>query len=928
MARYGLLTAIEKELTPFSASLASEFRQAAAAASRVLAEEDLHLWAQEGLALARYSWRSWEAASEYFRATPPVVTMLDFAGLRQWARVGRELAEVAPALSAAYFRSSPAILEHLSPAQVARWAATARHLYRGTWRSASLAVQFLDAGPVLVRQLSPGETEALARFVDTLGERSYDLASHCLAIVPHVIAPMEAADRGPFLQLALVMAQTGWADARSYLERGAALLGPIDPAQRARFLALARMLAHQDGRQTYTLFAESAKALAQVEADLHPYLLLLAEELTRPSPTAALEFLKSAPHVLERIHLDDIARWHGYGQEILAASREGGEAYFRRESSRGEEILEALSSRLELSRVGEVLRLYCKALTGADISIHPTVALTEKGIGWVSMEQPSTEGMAIYLPDAVEEHRDKSENFAIYKVYATHQAGHLEFGSFLFRFEAPGNVFPTQRLQRERQRDGRRQPLTDIERFFDLFDDRQLAADIFTATEDTRLDHLIAREYAGIRSIYRRIQERELARRPSLEEMPLRQMAVENLIRASLGGMEQVRCPQEVAPILGEAVTTLLALQRSDATVEDAAEATLRIYQLLEQIPNVVDDGMSDQQMTNGDDQQEMPPPDQQQGQEAPYQSPQPVDFRGEFKPELVQLLMRLREESQQDDDQLSPLTPEQLKALLEKSVEISIDEVNQGDLDDSIDTFLANLLKEAEAQQEKQQPQKGDQPMGPLSTPDDERELPIQPRYYYYDEWDFRAGDYKPRWCRVGEYHLGDGSVHFFDQTLMRYAALAEASRRQFEMLKPELFRKIKRLLDGEEYDLDAVIEFLVEKQAGVMPQGKVYWRRNKVERDVAVSFLLDMSASTDEEIVKRDRRYLSDDDLDDDPRRYFSWWMSRRAQDLASPPKRIIDLEKESTVLLIKALETIGDAYGIYGFSGYGRENVEFYV
>ena len=42
----------------------------------------------------------------------------------------------------------------------------------------------------------------------------------------------------------------------------------------------------------------------------------------------------------------------------------------------------------------------------------------------------------------------------------------------------------------------------------------------------------------------------------------------------------------------------------------------------------------------------------------------------------------------------------------------------------------------------------------------------------------------------------------------------------------------------------------------------------------------------------------------------------------------KRIIDLEKESTALLIQALESIGDTYGIYGFSGYGRENVEFYV
>ena len=60
-----------------------------------------------------------------------------------------------------------------------------------------------------------------------------------------------------------------------------------------------------------------------------------------------------------------------------------------------------------------------------------------------------------------------------------------------------------------------------------------------------------------------------------------------------------------------------------------------------------------------------------------------------------------------------------------------------------------------------------------------------------------------------------------------------------------------------------------------------------------------------------------------------YLEWLQNQ--QDTQVRPrafKRIIDLEKESTVLLIKALETIGDTYAIYGFSGYGRENVEFYV
>jgi nitric oxide reductase activation protein len=306
------------------------------------------------------------------------------------------------------------------------------------------------------------------------------------------------------------------------------------------------------------------------------------------------------------------------------------------------------------------------------------------------------------------------------------------------------------------------------------------------------------------------------------------------------------------------------------------------------------------------------------------------VEFRGEFKPELVQLLMRLRQEKETGQTRASPqpLSPEQLRQLMQKSVEITLNDMVEGDLSESSALFLANLLKETTPQRpEKRLPyQEGQARLG-MPREGDEGELAPEPNYSYYDEWDFRASDYKPRWCRVAEYSLSEGGAQFFEQTLMKHASLVAQTRRQFELLRPEVFRKIKRLLDGEEFDLDAVVDFLVERHSGHQPTGKVYWRRNKVERDVAVAFLLDMSASTDEEIMKHERRY-GQDEFGDDPRRYFSWWMSRRAQDMLTPPKRIIDLEKESTVLLIKALETIGDSYGIYGFSGYGRENVEFYV
>lgn len=956
----------EKQLAPFSTSLVAEFRRAASAVGDLMSDEELGRWAEQGLDLARQSWRSWEAAGEYFRVTPQMLRALGFDSFMRWLKYGRDLAELSSALAAAYFRASPAAVPAVGFARTGEWVSLGRMLYKGTWRSASLAVQFFDGSPSLFEQMSLEEARTLVRFVDALCDRSYDLASHCLSIAPHVLRPLSAEDRAAFLDFAEALAATGWADARSYLEKGPALLTHIQPIQRVRFLALARELARREGRQAFAFFAEAARALSQVDQESHGLLLSLAEELVGRSPLSAMEFLKTAAKVLDRISVDTIGEWHREGSILLDSSLEGGEAYFRLESSRGEDVLESLSSRVELSKVADILRMYCKALTGFDVAVHSSQALAEKGIGWVETETPSTEGTAIFLPPWVEEFAEKVENFKVYKVYCTHQAGHLEFGTFDFSFDREGAIFPTTRHALEAQvrarvvdaphtadpprngdplREGDlpavSEPLTDMERFFDLFSDRRLASDLFAVVEDARIDLMISREYAGIRMAYAERQQWELDKRPKVEEMPLRQAFVENMVRASLDGLDRIVWPQSLSPLIEEAVGVLETLRQPKATVEDAAEATIRLYQLAEKIPNLPPEMMEDWQEMDeenlrvspmaADSLGDAPNVQMPQGEPVPYESPQPVDFRGEFKPETVQMLMKLREQ-RKEQGPVSPISPEQLRQMLEKSVEITLSDMGEADLSQSSELFLTNLLKELNSQeQEKQKPQpvpvKDGQPITGLSTADDDRELTPEPKFFYYDEWDFRAGDYRPRWCRVVEYAVSEGSPHYFDQTLAKYSALVAQTRRQFELLRPEMFRKIKRLLDGEELDFDAVTDYAVERRARVTPTDKIYWRRNKIERDVAVAFLLDMSASTDEEIAKHERRYAQED-FDDDPRRYFSWWMARRAQELLTPPKRIIDLEKESIVLLIKALETIGDRYGIYGFSGYGRENVEFYV
>ena len=84
----------------------------------------------------------------------------------------------------------------------------------------------------------------------------------------------------------------------------------------------------------------------------------------------------------------------------------------------------------------------------------------------------------------------------------------------------------------------------------------------------------------------------------------------------------------------------------------------------------------------------------------------------------------------------------------------------------------------------------------------------------------------------------MAEGDVGFWQTILQANANMIQELRRQFEQVRPETFRKVKRLQDGEEYDFDALVEAMVDMRLGLSLPDRVYWRRNKLERDVAVLF------------------------------------------------------------------------------------------
>ncbi len=940
-----LLARHHSRLSGFPAPLEQHFESALRSLALRLTPSQLQIWTQMGLELTALSLRSWEAALEYFKAGEAFPANTTWDAIEGLGRESLSMAAESAPLAVSFLRSSPAAIEAVGPAHLRQWADMGRRLYKGNWKSSSLAAQFYDLAPAVFSALRISQATRLVLFIDELARHSYELASACLASAPDVLKKLDEDDRVPFIAFAVELAQSSWADSRLYFERGVPLLQKVHQPVRERYLLLSAQVARGHNRSAFQYFEEASLALGELEPDDHYKVVELAEQLAPYSAYAAMDFVSSVPRVLHRIRIDELESWQNHGLRILQGSHDGGEAYFRLQSTRGEDVLDTLSARVELSKVGEVLRLYCKALTGRNLSVQTTAALAEKGIGWVDQDRASTEGTTIFLPEVMERYADKDENFAAIKVFATHQAARIEFGSFDYRMAREPSVFEPRVAEAALKLESK--AVTDIERFFDLFPDRKLASDLFTIVEDGRVDAAIRREYGGIRRPLIRMQQAALEARPDVKELPLRQAFVENLVRASLDGHDAVRFPKARADEMGKGLGLLGAVNAPEASVIDSAEATYRLYRLALAIPNTREDGEEGEWDTvepqeggqnmpmdgggeSGGEGGEMQMGDVGEGEEE-YRSPDDVDFRGDFKPELVQLLMKLRQDAKGGDaGQQSPvpLTPEQLAELLEKSAEIDLDALMEGDLDSTTGQFLSNLMKEAGTPAGEKKNDKGD-PTGDDSSGEGEGEEALAPvvTVYYYDEWDFRAQDYKPRWCAVKESKLEQGDENFYENTLREHAGLVAQTRKQFELMKPELFRKIKRLPEGEDFDLDAAIEWMIERKAGGSPNEKIYWRRNKIERDVAVAFLIDMSASTDEEINKREKKY-DDDDYDDDPRKYLSWWVSKRRQELTSPPKRIIDLEKESTVLLMTALETIGDQYGIYGFSGYGRDNVEFFV
>jgi hypothetical protein len=205
------------------------------------------------------------------------------------------------------------------------------------------------------------------------------------------------------------------------------------------------------------------------------------------------------------------------------------------------------------------------------------------------------------------------------------------------------------------------------------------------------------------------------------------------------------------------------------------------------------------------------------------------------------------------------------------------------------IKNFIPETEADLTADEERPKEQATDKPTQPLEN--NWRVLGS----YKYDEWDSSINDYRSDWSTVNEMEPSGGNTAHYKKALERYGNEISLLRHTFGLMKPQAFHRIKGQNDGTEIDIDAYTESLITKKCGANPDEGMYIRWDKQERDVATLFLMDVSAST--------RKILGMDG------------------------RSILDVEKDALIIMSQALESIGDKYAIYAFSGKSKDNVEYF-
>jgi nitric oxide reductase NorD protein len=603
--------------------------------------------------------------------------------------------------------------------------------------------------------------------------------------------------------------------------------------------------------------------------------LQLTNEIAQTDPESALACFRSAASALRQVTLIQFEDWVRSGLQTSPTNSKARRSFFALETRASYDLLHEGQEGLPLDKVQTILRIYIEGLTGKEVEISPLSAMPQ--------ESRINDGKTIYLPSVVAEFKDDDLDFRLYKVLAAHGAGQIEFETYehdsvglksafvslselyeataeeLDAFSLAGYIAEVQKgeqalseeefLREQRREREKRKKLpknSDYRAVLQVFPEPSLARKIFGTLENARIDRRLRHTYRGLVRDLDLMQAHLREKRPFIFDLPIYQVPFELLFQITLCGGAAEDARRFYAQIVSEIESVIdVYLNNKTATVADTLMATSRVYTLFQTISQ-----------------------DQQQQQSDEKEEESEFDYDTKDSGEAAIEDKRKRDDKGKQEQDARDLF----------NAWNSLDE--EGEPDD---------LQGAEAWS---QNEIAEQP------------LEAGEMAFSYDEWDRELNDYRIGWSRVIEKKVKQGDRNFVELTRSRYRGTISSIRHQFQLMKPENLTKIHRELDGDDYDLNALIDYVIDKRADGQQSERVYTKRLRKQRDVAVTLLLDQSSSTARTITRNP------------------------LQPYTHPGRRIIEIEKEGLVLMSEALEAVGDVYSIAGFTSEGRRNVKFYL
>jgi hypothetical protein len=837
-----------------------EFLRAAPTAAHVLQPAELRSWGEMGRRLAMSDYETaisfFVAGVEELRTVPqallPSIFTLCTRQMTLSTTIGRET-----------LYSLPELIAEIDDVDVA--ASVLEIATEIARRSAKHSAEFLnasvDVSEVLKAFVDAEVTSAALGLAGSFASRAGGIAADAWSALPDALAELSPANAKRLLTSASDFLERGGGAALHILLAGGEILRRA-PEIFDKWIALLWVVAAH-GNASLVAFVRSSPGFLRLlgvdmnraaAIDLSHRVLALTKEIGAVDAEAALAAFRSSSRALRTVSIEQFEAWARRGLSAGRTDSRARRSYFSLETRGSYEALHSGSAGLALDSVQHLLRLYVEALTAREIEIAPLAAVPDEArIG---------DGRTIHLPSLVNEFGDDDLDFKLYKVLAAHAAGQIEFGTYerdgrlrVIRgalvetytnadardaFAIADELLHVTEKQ-ERTDDTDVNPdYRDVLRVFPL---PQLARRIFGTLENGRIDRRLRHTYRGLRRDLDLIREHLGQSRPRINELPAALVPFELLFQITMLGGARDDARNYYGQVVSE-LETIVGEYLSDpqATVAETLMATIRVYDLFKsQIPT--DDSV----------QQVEAPEDQTEGDDE-----SPLSER--MKQQQTQQMPQRRD------------ARELFNAWNDPSPEGDPDELTGADAWSEAET-PEHALAEGEVA-------------------------------YNYDEWDRELTDHRLGWCRVVEKRVKHGDRSFVEQTRERHKGVISSIRHQFQLMKPENLTRVANEVDGEEFDLNAVIDYVIDRRADGQQSERIYTKRLRRRRDVAVSFLLDQSSSTARTIGRHP------------------------LQPYTRPGRRIIEIEKEGLVLMSEALEAVGDVYSINGFTSEGRRNVKFYV